>query len=214
MDRDGKTFCKYAGLLDEAHGTGLHNIDTVPLQYPDESNGNTAVVRAVVTMRQPCPVSGEWLLKTYSGLGDASPKNVNRAMITCILRMAETRAKARALRDAINAAVCSVEELDAAGGGDDSDDPLFSGVREARERATAPPAPRPPSRPAAPAATPSGNNGAAGGTTADNITPAQRRMISALQEQCGDETAVDHFTRKQASQLIDTLKARIGGSRG
>jgi len=49
-------------------------------------------------------------------------------------------------------------------------------------------------------------------TVTDVMTPAQRRMIGALQEQVGETTAIDGFTRQQASQLIDDLKARIGAA--
>src|ERR687898_241588 len=47
----------------------------------------------------------------FGGIGDASPQNVNRAIAPHLIRMAETRAKARALRDAINVGVTAFEEL-------------------------------------------------------------------------------------------------------
>jgi hypothetical protein len=52
----------------------------------------------------------------FSGIGDASPANVNRQIAPHIIRMAETRAKARALRDAINVGVTAFEELGEDGG--------------------------------------------------------------------------------------------------
>jgi len=55
----------------------------------------------------------------FSGLGDASPANVPAHIRAHLIRMAETRSKARALRDAVNVAVASIEEL----GGDDDDAP-------------------------------------------------------------------------------------------
>jgi hypothetical protein len=42
------------------------------------------------------------VLRSFQGMGDAAPGNVNRMMAPHLLRLAETRAKARALRDAVN----------------------------------------------------------------------------------------------------------------
>ena len=50
--------------------------------------------------------------RTFSGIGDANPANTSRAIAVHSIRMAETRAKARALRDLLNVGgYCSVEEL-------------------------------------------------------------------------------------------------------
>ncbi|GIW08905.1 MAG: hypothetical protein KatS3mg060_3710 [Dehalococcoidia bacterium] len=101
VERQGKTFVLYAGLLDEAHNRGLRSIRTELLQAPSDDNGQTAVVHATVELDTG----------VYSGIGDAAPNNVAAPMRTCLIRMAETRAKARALRDAINVSAVAFEEL-------------------------------------------------------------------------------------------------------
>ena len=101
VDRNGKQFVLYAGLLDLAHQQGLKRISTRLIQVPSEENNQTAICSAEVETERG----------TFSGLGDASPANVSRAMLTVTIRLAETRAKARALRDAVNVGVAALEEL-------------------------------------------------------------------------------------------------------
>lgn len=97
----GNDFVKYEGLLDEAHQQGLSRVSTTLIQVPGADNGNVAIVAAEV----------ETTKGTFSGIGDAAPNNVNRMIVPHLIRMAETRAKARALRDAINVGVTALEEL-------------------------------------------------------------------------------------------------------
>ncbi len=106
IERQGKRFVLYAGLLEEAHERGLRSIETELLQVPSQENGEVAIARAVVRTEDG----------KFSGIGDASPANVNRQIAPHIIRMAETRAKARALRDAINVGVTAFEELGEDGG--------------------------------------------------------------------------------------------------
>ena len=68
---------------------------------PAAENGDVAIVRAVVRMEEG----------KFAGIGDASPQNVGRMIAPHLIRMAETRAKARALRDAIKVGVTAFEEL-------------------------------------------------------------------------------------------------------
>src|ERR687885_1712089 len=101
IERQGKRFVLYAGLLEEAHNRGLRSIETDLLQVPTKENGEVAIVKAVIRTEEG----------KFAGIGDASPQNVNRAIAPHLIRMAETRAKARALRDAINVGVTAFEEL-------------------------------------------------------------------------------------------------------
>ncbi|MGH2346647.1 MAG: hypothetical protein ACRDG4_15590, partial [Chloroflexota bacterium] len=114
VNRQGKDFVLYAGLLDQAHREGLKRITTTLVQAPSEDNGQLAICRAEVETEKG----------VFSGIGDASPANVGRMIAAHTVRMAETRAKARALRDAINVGVTAFEEL-----GDldeDTDGQIFS----------------------------------------------------------------------------------------
>lgn len=98
-----REYITYNGLLAVAHEIGLDAIETNAQQMPSDANGQTAVVRAVVKGKAG----------TFTGLGDASPANVNRKVARHLLRVAETRAKARALRDLCNISMLALEELGA-----------------------------------------------------------------------------------------------------
>lgn len=108
----------YAGLLAVAHDIGLDEINTTILQMPTEANGQTAVVRAIAKGKPGL----------FTGLGDATPANVNRKVVRHLLRVAETRAKARALRDLCNINIVALEEL-----GGDEDVDLDAAVPASRE---------------------------------------------------------------------------------
>lgn len=101
----GKWFITYPGLLHLAHQKGLVGIETNILQFPNEQNGQTTIVRADVRLELASKV------RTFTGLGDANPGNLARPMIPHAIRMAETRAKSRALRDAVDVGVAALEEL-------------------------------------------------------------------------------------------------------
>ena len=72
---------------------------------------------------------------TYTGIGDANVQNTGKMVAAHYIRMAETRAKARALRDALNVGGAALEEL-----GDD-DMPTYPAI--GASPATAHTAPKP-----------------------------------------------------------------------
>jgi len=101
ITRQGKQFVLYAGLLDAAHRAGMTSIYTNLVQAPTSTNGGIAIVHATV----------EFPWGSYTGIGDADDGNVGRMIVAHKIRMAETRAKARALRDALNVGMVAVEEM-------------------------------------------------------------------------------------------------------
>jgi len=103
---DGKPFVKYAGLLEAAHRAGLKDLQVKLIQSPSRDNGYTAVCEATAVIKTR---SRE---KTYVEIGDANPASIGDSRLTVhAIRIAATRAKARALRDALRISICSVEEL-------------------------------------------------------------------------------------------------------
>jgi len=97
----GKDYILFEGLLDLGHREGLKGVQTELLQIPNEANGMTAIVHARVETKKG----------VFTGIGDASPDSVNRSIQPHIIRMAETRALARALRFAVNIGTTTLEEL-------------------------------------------------------------------------------------------------------
>lgn len=89
----GKEYVLFEGLLEVTHENyHLMGFSTDLIQYPTNENNMTAIVKAVVTVKD-----GEDV-KQFSGIGDASPSSVNRMIAPHIIRMAETRALGRAMR--------------------------------------------------------------------------------------------------------------------
>jgi hypothetical protein len=216
----------FKGLLALAHDDGLKSVKTTVVQLPTEENGKTAVITAEVTTAKG----------TFTGTGDASPANVNRRIAPHVLRMAETRAIARAFRLAVNIGVVAIEEL--------GDDVSIVGTVEEGERSSRS-APRTFRRPEDPS--PGGNeprsdgvNGAADGAPLrsrgrdDRPTEAamgdrramsdeQRKLLFRLAFDLGEtrETVRDRVlkalgverlewaTRAAASKAIDILKREL-----
>ena len=90
-------------LLDKAHKQyGLAGVETEILQFPCAENGNMAIFRATVKNSDGA---------TFSGHGDADPKNTTSTIAPHLLRMAETRAIARALRWLTNSGETAIVEI-------------------------------------------------------------------------------------------------------
>ncbi len=113
IEIEGNQFVKYAGLLDYAHQIGIGSIEVEPLQLPTKDNGNFAICRASVVSKV-----GE----SFTDIGDANPTNCNAKVGKHLLRLASTRAIARALRSFTNVGLTALEELadlnDVLGNGD------------------------------------------------------------------------------------------------
>jgi hypothetical protein len=115
---DGHDFVKYQGLLDLGHQKGISQIEVDTVQLPTADNGNFAICKATVVSK-----NGE----SFTDLGDATPQNCNVKVSKHLLRLASTRAIARALRSFTNIGMTCLEELadlnDIAGNGSDSKTP-------------------------------------------------------------------------------------------
>lgn len=181
----GKNFVLFTGLLELAHQDGMNYSSTEIIQIPNDSNGNTAIVKAVVRTSK-----GE-----FSGIGDASPKSVTAKIVPHLLRMAETRAMGRALRFATNVNMTAFEEL-----GADLD------VPEPAQTTTPTPAPRqqaPAQAPTAPMASEALKNevmqaAQAAGLDGKGLQPILKNRGMSW----------NRLTQPQAESLLSQLKSR------
>jgi len=137
---EGREFVKYPGLLDLGHQKGISQIEVEVVQLPTAENGHFAVCKATVVSKV-----GE----SFVDIGDANPGNCSSKVSKHILRMASTRAIARALRSFCNVGESALEELDPA-------DLTGTGSEAARSRISKPSDKRPRgnSKAQEPAATP------------------------------------------------------------
>lgn len=97
----GRDFVLFEGLLEMAHAAGLKRVETQLLQAPGKDNGMLAIVRAVIETEKG----------VFSALGDASPESAERPMQPHLVRLADTRAIARAVRIAVNVGMTALEEI-------------------------------------------------------------------------------------------------------
>jgi hypothetical protein len=208
----------YAGLLNQAHEEGLARVRTSILQIPTEENGRLAIIKAEV----------ETSKGVFEAIGDACPQNVDDFLAPHLIRVAETRAKARALRDAVNVGVISFEELDGEDLQSSSPSDLGSGAsapagKEASAQRTA----QSRTRTGSPARSEANGNGT------DMMSEAQRRYLfrilagRGLQREAAEERLKDLFevgglaevTKTGAAKMIDellqtTAPANGGGGNG
>jgi hypothetical protein len=98
----GRDYVMWAGVLDLAHQSGLQSIEVNLIQFPAPENGNLAIAQATATFEGG---------RVFTEIGDASVASVGRNIAPHICRMAATRAKGRALRDALNLGETMLEEL-------------------------------------------------------------------------------------------------------
>jgi len=107
----GKDFVTFAGLLDVAHKKGLKSIET---ELVDKDWENVRFIfKAKVTLKNG---------STAESYGDATQGNVARLVSAHLMRMAETRAIARALRWVTNIGMTSLEEVNGGDNGTETSD--------------------------------------------------------------------------------------------
>jgi hypothetical protein len=201
----------YAGLLSQAHEEGLARVRTSILQIPTEENGRLAIIKAEV----------ETSKGLFEAIGDACPENVDPFLAPHLIRVAETRAKARALRDAVNVGVVSFEELDGASLPPTSSDPGSGATpaasRSPRHSGNGVAGSKP--RPAASRTRTTAPSPPRAGSGAEPMSEAQRRYLFRIlagqgyQREAAEERLKDIFkvgslseiTKVAATKMIDQL---------
>jgi hypothetical protein len=96
----GKPFIRFSALLAEAHARGLQKLEVTFISVTTE----LALAQATATFKS----SG----LSVTDVADATPGNVGAQVKAHYPRIAATRAAARALRNALNVGICSLDEIE------------------------------------------------------------------------------------------------------
>ena len=112
---DEKPFIKYGGLVRIAHQTAEKKFNGILtqtkhdlVQLPNKDNYYTAVIVVEMSIRS---LDTKEIICSFTGTGDASPDSVDPMIKPHLIRQAETRAIARALRIMTDVGMTAVEEL-------------------------------------------------------------------------------------------------------
>lgn len=109
----GKPHPLYRGVLREAIENGLTRLVVQLIQFPSPDNGNMAVCSATAVFE-----GADGKERMFTEVGDCDNHNCGSMIAPHKIRMAATRAKGRALRDALGIGDALAEEI----GGDFGDE--------------------------------------------------------------------------------------------
>lgn len=107
----GKEAMLYNGLLLLGYEKGIKSLKTDIVQYPSKDNEWTAIVKATLIGYGWNPIENKVIEVEFSCIGDANAKNCTSMVAQAYIRMADTRAKARALRDYTGIGMVALDEL-------------------------------------------------------------------------------------------------------
>ncbi len=102
----GKQHALYKGVLREAMENGLTRLVVTVLQFPAPENGNMAVCSATAVFE-----GTDGKERMFVEVGDCDDRNCGSMIAMHKIRMAATRAKGRALRDALGLGEALFEEI-------------------------------------------------------------------------------------------------------
>lgn len=118
IELNRKEYILFPGLVALAKDQGMIGMRTTKLQDPTEENNKRCVFEATASFlvkdtdgELVRDAAGNPLVSSFTCQGDASPADVSRGILPHMLRMAETRAMARALRVGTGLAITAFEEL-------------------------------------------------------------------------------------------------------
>jgi len=218
--KGGKMHPTYPGVLAAAMANGLREMTVKLLQAPSEENGWMAISEATAVF-----TAADGRDRIFTEIGDADGHNTGPHIALHRVRMSATRAKGRALRDALGLGVALAEEM-----GPDNPETARNGavhhtVREQGQRSNAPAA-REQSRArgsSAPVGQPAGDRSAAAGSVVAGSAadPAIEHWcdgcgvkIEGVETKKGPvsvETIVQLSTSRWGSKLCHSCgKARMG----
>lgn len=110
--RGDSDYVKVEGLVALAHEKGYRGKTSDIIQTPSKENGLTAIVKVGVKGIYYDKYTDEIKEGIWEAIGDCSPTSApNKFIAVHAIRMAETRALGRALRDYLNMAVVCGEEM-------------------------------------------------------------------------------------------------------
>lgn len=110
----GKDAVTAVGLTVLGHEKGFKELKTEILQFPSNANDMTCIVQAELIGYGWSPLEEKIVEVTFSAIGDANPANCSKMVAASFIRMAETRAVGRVLRNYTNIGMLCSDEVGSA----------------------------------------------------------------------------------------------------